>query len=115
MCLFQSYEKEDPPPTRVEPLPVELIELAVQACRASNTEKDTCIADMITIGFFFLCRPGEHTVTFDKEPFKLSNVQFYQDDKPVPIQSSKLLHTTDFLTLTLDTQKNSVKGKWIGH
>ena len=74
---FQSYKKEDPPPTRVEPLPVELIELAVQACHASNTEKDTCIAEMITIGFFFLCCPGEHTVTFDNEPFKLSNVQFY--------------------------------------
>ena len=26
---FQSYEKEDPPPTSVEPLPVELIKLAV--------------------------------------------------------------------------------------
>lgn len=112
---FQSYEKEDPPPTRVEPLPVELIELAVQACRASNTEKDTCIADMITIGFFFLCRPGEHTVTFDNEPFKLSNVQFYQDDKPVPIQSSELLPAADFLTLTFDTQKNGVKGERIGH
>ena len=28
-CQFQSYEKEDPPPTSVEPLPVELIKLAV--------------------------------------------------------------------------------------
>jgi hypothetical protein len=50
---FQSYEKEDPPPTCVEPLPVKLIKLAVQACHASNTEKDTCIADMFTIEFFF--------------------------------------------------------------
>ena len=112
---FQSYKKEDPPPTRVEHLPVELIKLAVQACRASNTEKDTCIADMITIGFFFLCRPGEHTVIFDNEPFKLLNVQFYQDNTPVPIQSSKLLPAADFLTLSFDTQKNSVKGERIGH
>ena len=55
---FQTYKNEDPPPTRVEPLPVELIELAVQACRASNTEKDTCIADMITIGVSFYVAPG---------------------------------------------------------
>ena len=82
---FQLYKKGDPPPTCVEPLPVELIELVVQACRASNMEKDTCIADMITIGFFFLYCPGEHTVTFDNKPIKLSNVQFYQDNKPVPI------------------------------
>ena len=112
---FQSYKKQDPPPTRVEPLPVELIELAVQACRASSTENDTCIADMITISFFFLCRPGEHTVTFDNKSFKLSHVQFYKVDTPVPIQSSKLLHTTDFLTLTFNTQKNGVKGERIGH
>ena len=94
---------------------VELIELAVQVCRASNTAKDTCIADMITIGFFFSCRPGEHMVTFDNKHFKLSNVQFYKDKKPVPIQSSKLLHTANFLTLTFDTQKNGVKGERIGH
>ena len=96
---FQSYKKEDLP-THVELLPVELIELAVQAYCASNTEKDTCIADMIMIGFLFLCHPGEHTVTFENEPFKLSNVQFYQDIKAVPTQSSKLLHMAAFLTLT---------------
>ena len=112
---FQSYKKEDPPPTHVEPLPVELIELVVQACRASNTAKDACIADVITIGFFFLCCPGEHMVTSDNKPFTLSNVQFYKDDKLVPIQSSKFLHTADFLTLTFNTQKKGVKGKWIGH
>ena len=65
--------------------------------------------------FFFLCRPGEHRVTFDNEPFKLSNVQFYKDNKPLPIQSSKLLHTADFLTLTFDMQKNGIKGERIGH
>jgi hypothetical protein len=112
---FQLYEKEDPPPICVEPLLVKLIELAVQACHVSNMEKDSCIADMITIGFFFLCRPREHTVTFDNEPFKLSNVQFYQDDKPVPIQSSELLPAVDFLTLTFSTLKNGVKGEHTGH
>ena len=39
----------------------------------------------------------------------------YQDDKPVPIRSSELLPAADFLTLTFDTQKNSVKGKHVGH
>ena len=48
-------------------------------------------------------------VTFDNKPFKLSNVQLYKEDKPVPLQSSKFLHKADFLTLTFDTQKNSVK------
>ena len=54
-------------------------------------------------------------MTFDNEPFKLSNVQYYQDDKLVHIQSSNLLPMADFLTLTFDTQKDGVKGKCIGH
>ena len=49
---FQSYKKEEPPPTHIEQLPLEHIKLAVQACHASNMEKDTCRADMITIGVF---------------------------------------------------------------
>ena len=67
---------------------------------------------MITIGFFFLCRPGEHTITSDNEPFKMSNVQFYADDDPLPQLSPRL---PDFLTLTFDTQENGVKGEKIGH
>ena len=113
-CQFRSYKKEDPPPTCVEPLPVKLIQLAVQACCTSNTAKDTCIANMITIGFFFLWSLGEHTVTFNNKPFMLSNVPFYHGNKPEPIQS-KLMHTADILTLTFNTQKNGVKGKNIGH
>ena len=112
-CQFQSYENEVPPATCVEPLPVELIELVVQACHASYLENNICIAIIITSSYFFLCCLREHTVTFDNEPFKLSNVQVYKDDKPVHIQSSKLLHTADFLTLTFDTQKNGIKGKHI--
>ena len=59
---------------------------------------------------------GEHTVTFDNKPFKLSKVKIYKDDKPVLIHLSKLLlHTADFITLPFDTQKNGVKGKHISN
>ena len=51
---FQSYEKVDLPPTHIAPLPVELIKLAVQACCASNTEKDTCWHDHDWIFLFML-------------------------------------------------------------
>ena len=70
-CQSQSYKKEDPLPTCIEPLPVKLIKLVVQAYHAFNMEKDTWIANMITIGFFFLSCPSEHMVTSDNEPFKL--------------------------------------------
>ena len=108
---FQAYSKADPPATQVDPLPPGLIELGVQLCRASATARDRCIADMITIDFFFLCRPGEHTITYDNEPFKLSNVNFYLLDQPFPLDSP-LLQQSDFMTLTFDTQKNGTKGPW---
>ena len=83
-CEFNNtkYGCHNPPPTGVKPLPVEHIKLVVQACHTSNTAKDACTANMISIAFFFLCHLGEHMVTFDNKPFKLSNVQFYKDDKP---------------------------------
>ena len=111
---FQAYSKADPPATQVDPLPQGLIELGVQLCRASATACDRCIADMITIDFFFLCRPGEHTITYDNEPFKLSNVNFYLLDQPFPLDSP-LLQQSDFMTLTFDTQKDGTKGGKIGH
>ena len=101
---FQSYKKEDPPPNCVKPLPVKLIELVVQAYCASNMEKDTFVANMISIGFFSLWRLEAYMVTFDNKLFKLSYIQFYNNNKPVPIQSSKLMHTADSLTLIFDMQ-----------
>ena len=87
----------------IESLPVKLIKLAVQTCHAFKMEKDMCIVDMITIGLFFLCCPGEYTVTFDNKSFKLLSVQIYQDDKPISTQLSELLHAADFFTLIVET------------
>ena len=61
-----------------------------------------CIADMITISFFCLMSPGEHKVTLVTNFFKLSNLQFYHKNKPVPKQSSTMLHIAGFLTLTFN-------------
>ena len=47
------------------PLLVKLIELAVQACHASNTGNDTCIANMIPLGFFFFCCSGVEQACFN--------------------------------------------------
>ena len=58
-CQTQSCNKKGLPATCVEPLPIELVKVPVQGCCAYNMEKDACIADMITIGFFLLCCPRE--------------------------------------------------------
>ena len=98
--------------------------LTIHLCRATTCQaqytssahlscfqhgKDMCIADMIMIGFFFLCYPGEHTVTFDNKPFKLLNVQFNQDNKHVPIQSSKLYPWWTFQPLPMIHRKTVLK------
>ena len=51
---YDSPKQENPLPPCVEPLPMELTELAVQVCHASNMDKDTCIADMINIVLTFM-------------------------------------------------------------
>ena len=45
-------------------------------------------------------------MTLDNKPFKFLNIQFYKGNKSVLTQTSKLLYTADFLTLTLDKQKS---------
>ena len=52
---------------------------------------------------------------FDNEPFKLSNIQYYQNNKLVPTHSSQLLQAAEFLSLTFKTQKNCVKCEHICH
>ena len=81
----------------------------------SNNRMLPGIANMITIGFFFLWHSREHTVTIDNKPFKLSNVQFYQDNKPVLTQTSKLLYTANLFLPYLWHTENSVNGECIGH
>ena len=36
------------------------------------------IANMICIGFFFLCRPGEHSLSTNNAPFCLKNVTLHR-------------------------------------
>ena len=67
------YTKEDPPTQRVKPIPIQVVRAIVGAAHLAATSDVGfwAVADMICIAFFFLCRPGEHTVTKDNTPLKL--------------------------------------------
>ena len=55
--LFRACGKEDPPPDRVKPIPIQLVEHAANALRADATmpvQLRHAIADCIVIGYFFL-------------------------------------------------------------
>ena len=74
------YDKEDNPPRRVKPVPISVVASVVRRSHADH-ELDAAshaIADMICLGFFFLCRPGEHTLTNDNIPFTLRDVNLYR-------------------------------------
>jgi len=103
----------------VKPIPIQVIHtLAIQAYRpASINPTLRCIADMCIIGFFFLCRPGEHTVNSSNTPFKMQDVKFYIGARLLDIQSATNaeLNASTRVSLTFTTQKNGVKGEVISH
>ena len=61
--LFRAHGKEDPPPDRAKPVPIQLVEHAVNSLLADATmpvHLQHATADCIVLGHFFLLRPGEH-------------------------------------------------------
>ena len=66
-----AYSKADPPPHRVKPVPIPILQHLMHAAILSNDPSSLAVADMITIAFFFLLRPGEYTgLPSDTTPFR---------------------------------------------
>ena len=74
---FRCYSRQDPPPSSVKPIPVQVLCQLACVAAASNDQELQAISDMIIIAFFFLLRPGEYTGTkFDRTQFSRSDVTF---------------------------------------
>ena len=56
---FQCYSRQDPPPSRVKPIPVQVLRRMACMAAAFNDQELQAVADMIIIAFFFLLWPGE--------------------------------------------------------
>lgn len=114
---LRSYAKEDPPPHRVKPVPIQLIKAVVDHayCTTVPATPLRAVADMICIAFFFLMRPGEYTITRGNTPFRWQDVKLFigvrrldtSTDPPVDLQAATSV------ALTFTTQKNGVKGEII--
>jgi hypothetical protein len=74
---LRGYSRADPPPNRVKPIPTQILHhIAALTSIPSATPGTQAIADMISLAFFFLLRPGEYTGTAsDTTPFTLHDVQ----------------------------------------
>jgi hypothetical protein len=116
--LLSAYNKADPPPDRVKPIPLVLIHHTCDLQRQSNHPLGHAIADMLTLGFFFLLQPGEyaHTANPDSAPFRLMDVHLMVGCRCLLHRTCPLhkLHAATFACLEFTTQKNGVRGEMIG-
>jgi len=112
------YKKEDPPPSRLQPMPVEFLHRASAYLRRLDTPQSLAIVNLIWIAFFFLMRPGEFCdAGRDSHPFKMDDVTFHAGNTKLDNfrSSEAALRSATFATLTFTTQKSGVRGEKVGH
>lgn len=115
---LSSYTKADPPPSRVKPIPINILQQAATVARLSTHPLQQAMADMLILGFYFLLRPGEYAATTNPEasPFTLKSIKLYIHNRLLhPIHAPLWeLEAITFVGLEFDTQKNGVWGEVIG-
>jgi hypothetical protein len=113
-----TYAKEDPPPARAKPVPLQVITHAAHLCHLANTPKSNAIADMLLIAFYFLLRPGEyaHSSSPDATPFRLRDVHLLIGTHRLDHFACALpqLEQVTTVALEFDRQKNGVRGELVG-
>jgi len=116
--LLAAYNKADPPPQSVKPIPIALLRHTCDLQRQSLHPLGPAIADMLTLGFFYLLRPGEYANTDNPEssPFHLQDIHLMVgccriNHLNFPRHN---LHAATFACLEFTSQKNGVRGKLIG-
>jgi hypothetical protein len=115
--LWRAWKRTDPPPTRVKPIPVQVLRQLVDHTRHLADPMMMAVSDMVILAFFFLLRPGEYTGTSSNTtPFSLRDIQLFLGRVRVPLLTCSVptLEATTFGTLEFTTQKNGVRGEVIG-
>lgn len=92
---LRHYDKVDPPPKRVAPIPLEIIRHSVEMVYADvhSSLALRATADLITAAFFFLMRNGEYCYTRENEgyhPFRFCDTRFHIQNRELDnIQATK--------------------------
>lgn len=116
--LIMAYRNEDPAPTQVKPIPIQVLHQAQHnVLLSAPTAADYAIMDLIWIAFYYLLRPGEYVQGRETTPLLAEDVSLmvnaYKID-PFTCPLQQLLQVTD-ATIMFADQKNRVKGETIGH
>jgi hypothetical protein len=114
---LKGYTRADSPATRVKPIPFTIVDYTNLH---ATTTQDKATADIATISFFFLLRPGEHTHSFsgsDTQPFRLQDVTSRLGASTVNAATGPLhlISLATFVTLTFTKQKNGTESEVVGH
>jgi hypothetical protein len=115
---LQGYAKIDPPPHRVKPVPLQIILHIVVQCYTTQDAIHNAFAHMLTLGFFFLLRPGEYAATCnpDATPFRLCDIHLLHASRRLDVMTcpEAALDTVTHVALEFTTQKNGVRGELVG-
>ena len=106
--LWRAWKRTDPPPTRVKPIPVQVLRQLVDHTHHLENPMMLAVSDMVILAFFFLLRPGEYTGTSSNTtPFTLRDIQLFIGRQRVPLLTcdGPTLEATTFGTLEFTTQK----------
>ena len=117
--MIAAWKKQDPPPHRVKPVPIQVIRRIAFLAQHSthNSHLLQATADMIIIAFFYLLRPGEYTdAPSETSPFRLTDVQLFIGSTRLDLwaASAEQLRQARFASLTFTDQKNCVRNEVIG-
>ena len=117
--MLRGYRLSDPAPARVKPIPVPVLVRATQDTQAATPLLQSC-GDIVCIGLYFLCRPGEYALSSDSAlstPFPLSDVDLYVGQTRLDLLHAPpgRLASATYVILTFSLQKNTVPGEKIGH
>lgn len=119
--LLKTYKCDDPAPKPQLALPARAIRCITEYYYNKNTPWATAVADLITIAFFFLLRPGEYAMPTSKTKtrtvqFRRQDVRFFKAGEVIPHHASlATLRQADSARLYIDNQKNGQRGSTMHH
>jgi len=108
----------DPPPKRVKPIPLPVLQFAAAAALRRNNPIAEALSNLIILAFFYLLRPGEYAFSSSEEaaPFRLQDVHLFCGPTKLDTLNTPLeaLPSATFCGLEFTNQKNGVRGEIIG-
>jgi len=122
--LFKAWSDDDPAASRVWPVNITILRaLSTTLQHHPNRPRAEAIIDLATIGFYFLCRPGEYALSPATDrgrstPFRLRDTTFSSPTiqrAPAADCSSHDVQAGTYVSLTYTDQKNATRGEALGH